>query len=67
MIIHFIKKLKRTDRESINKLMFDIFDRSLSEKQKQDKVKNILYKLSKDGLIKNISSSRKKSIWTLAN
>ncbi len=67
MIIHFIKKLKRTDRESINKLMFGIFDKSLNEKQKQDKVKNMLYKLSKEGLIKNISGSRKKSIWILAN
>lgn len=47
--------------------MFDIFDKSLNEKQKQDKVKNMLYKLSKEGLIKNISGSRKKSIWILAN
>ena len=67
MIIHFIKKLKKTDRESINKLMFGIFDKTLTDKQKQDKVKNLLYKLSKDGKIKNISGSRKKSIWVLSN
>ena len=67
MIIHFIKKLKRTDREGINAIMYDIFDNSLTDKQKQDKVKNLLYKLSKDGKIKNISGSRKKSIWVLTN
>ncbi len=67
MIIHFIKKLKRTDREGINAIMYDIFDNSLTDKQKQDKVKNLLYKLSKEGKIKNISGSRKKSIWVLTN
>ena len=67
MIIHFIKKLKRTDREGINAIMYDIFDNSLTDKQKQDKVKNLLYKLSKERKIKNISSSRKKSIWVLTN
>lgn len=67
MIIHHIQKLKRTDRESINEIMYDVLDKSLTEKQKQDKVKNMLYKLSKEGLIKNISGSRRKSIWVLTN
>ncbi len=67
MIIHYIQKQKRTDREGINEIMYNVFDKSLTEKQKQDKVKNLLYKLSKDGLIKNISGSRRKSIWILTN
>ncbi len=67
MIINYIKKQRRTDREGINEMMFNILDKSLTEKQKQDKVKNLLYKLSKEGLIKNISGSRRKSIWMLTN
>lgn len=67
MIINYIQKQNRTDREGINEMMYNVFDKSLTEKQKQDKVKNLLYKLSKDGLIKNISGSRRKSIWVLTN
>ena len=67
MIIHYIQKQKRTDREGINEMMYSVLDKSLTEKQKQDKVKNLLYKLSKEGLIKNISGSRRKSIWVLTN
>ena len=65
MIIHYIQK--QTDREGINEMMYDVLDKSLTEKQKQDKVKNLLYKLSKEGVIKNISGSRRKSIWVLKN
>ncbi len=67
MIIHYIQKQKRTNREGINEMMYDVLDKSLTEKQKQDKVKNLLYKLSKEGLIKNISDSRRKSIWVFTN
>jgi len=66
-LMYGLQKQKQTDREGINEMMYDILDKSLTEKQKQDKVKNLLYKLSKEGVIKNISGSRRKSIWVLKN
>jgi len=66
IIIHFLKQQKRATRDNINQLLSDLLPTNLIEKQKTDKVKNLIYKLSKDGIIKNISTSRKNPIWTLA-
>jgi len=67
MIIHFLKQKRRADRETINNLLIGVLDNNLTENQKQTKIKNMLYKLSKDGLIKNISTSKKTSIWVINN
>jgi ATP-dependent DNA helicase RecG len=66
IIIHYLKQQKRATRDNINQLLSDLLPTNLVEKQKTDKVKNLIYKLSKDGIIKNISTSRKNPIWTLA-
>ena len=53
---------KRATRDNINQLLSDLLPSNLLEKQKMDKVKNLIYKLSKEGVIRNISSSRKNNL-----
>ena len=65
IIIAYIRKNKRANREDINNLLINILDNKLSDKQKYTKIRNLIAKLSKENVIVNISSSKKNVIWTL--
>ena len=62
IIIQYLKMQKRATRDNINQLLSDLLPSNLLEKQKMDRVKNLIYKLSKEGVIRNISSSRKNNL-----
>lgn len=66
MILEFIKKYGNASRPDIDKLLIDNLSKVLDEKQKRNKIKNLLYEMSKkDKTIKNMGSD-KKSNWVLA-
>lgn len=65
VILSFLKQKRRVGRDDIDSLLFNQLDEKLTQEQKKDKVKNLLYRLSKEQRIKNISGSTKKPIWTL--
>ncbi|HKK74722.1 MAG TPA: ATP-binding protein [Saprospiraceae bacterium] len=63
MVMEYLDKYQKASRADITKLLFDILPGVLSEKQKDNKIRNILYAMSKrEGTIENIGSSRK-PIW----
>lgn len=59
LVINFIKKYKATNRQEIDKLLFNKLSESLSEKQKYSKIKNLLFEMAhKDKSIENAGSNR---------
>lgn len=67
LIIEYLSKYETATRQDINKLLLGKLSDSLSEKQKANKVRNVLSKLhTKDYLIYNVSgSSKQKYLWAL--
>ena len=60
MILEYLKKYKKATREEISTLILDKLPDVLDEKQKQNRIKNILYSMSKtDESIEKMGSSRK--------
>ena len=65
MIIAFIKQYGSASRKDIDDLLLNKLSDALSEQQKLNKIKNLLYAMSrKDKTIKNIGSDRKPA-WVL--
>lgn len=63
MILSFIKKFGSATRKEIDDLLMDKLSETLNEKQKKNKIKNIINEMSrKYKTIKNIASS-KNSEW----
>ncbi|GAB5554187.1 MAG: hypothetical protein Sapg2KO_37780 [Saprospiraceae bacterium] len=63
MVLEYLDKYDKASRADITKLLFDILPAVLDEQQKDNKIRNILYAMSKRaGTIENIGSSRK-PIW----
>lgn len=59
MILEYIDKFGSADRQGIHKLIFEHLPSVLNEKQKNNKIHNVLYALSrKENKIKNIGSNR---------
>lgn len=66
LIVDYIQKFGSASRQDIQDLLFDSLPRVLSDEQKQKKLTNLLYMLSKkEGIIENASSSYKYSSWIL--
>jgi len=65
MIIAFIKKYGSASRKELNGLLMDKLSDALEEKQKMNKIHNLLYEMNnKDRTIRNAGSKRK-SKWIL--
>ena len=66
MIIDYIKKFRSAKRQDIDKLLWNKLSDVLDERQKKNKIRNLLTALStKDKVIKNTGSSKKESNWVL--
>lgn len=66
LIIEFIKKYKKASREDIDKLLLDKLSNVLNDSQKRNKIRNLLYEMSKkDKTIFNQSKSTAKPNWVL--
>ncbi|MCA0380708.1 MAG: putative DNA binding domain-containing protein [Bacteroidetes bacterium] len=59
MILEFIEKYGTASKEDINKLVLDLLPKVLNEEQRANKVRNLVYAMSKrDKTIKNSGTSR---------
>ncbi len=59
MILDYIKKYGSATKSNIERLILDILPAILDDKQKENKVRNLIYALSKkDKLIDNQGTSR---------
>ena len=66
LVIKFIKKYHKANREDIDALIMEKLSNTLSEKQKRTKIRNLLYEMSKkDNSIFNNSKSTNKPEWKL--
>ena len=66
MILAFIKKYGAASRKELDDLLLEKLSDALNEKQKVNKVGNLITSLRIDGIIKN-NGSDKKSSWVLVN
>jgi len=64
LIIKYLREYKQATRKEINELLWNKLPDVLDNKQKENKVKNLLYELSKQWIIKN-ERLGSKSIWKL--
>ena len=66
LIINYIEKFGSAKREDIEALLLDSLPQVLTDTQKRKKITNLLTALSqKEGVIENISTSRRYSSWVL--
>lgn len=65
MIIEYIKKFGKANKKDITKLLMDKLPDVLDQKQKNNKIRNLLYALRKQNLIKPDSENQRKSNWIL--
>lgn len=64
MILEYLEKYERASKEDIDKLILDILPDVLDRERKKNKLRNMMYAMSKrDMSIKNIGTNRK-PIWT---
>ena len=66
MILDYLKKWEKARKADLDGLLFDKLPASLSDKQKKDKVRNLLAALRSAGRIKTDSPNHQKSYWILA-
>lgn len=67
MILGFIKQYKEAARSDIDNLLIDKLSDVLTAEQKRNKIRNLLYEMSKkDGTIFNASSSTANPVWMLS-
>ena len=68
LIIDFIKKYNKASRNDIDNLLIDKISDVLTDVQKRNKIRNLLYEMSKkDGTIFNASPSTANPEWKLSN
>ena len=66
LIIKFIHKYGKASRDEIDNLLLDKLSNILDEQQKRNKIRNLLYEMSKkDRTIQNISKSSDRPTWVL--
>ena len=60
MVLEYLDKYDTATKQDITNLLFDLLPAVLDEKQKNNKIRNLLYAMSKrEFLIENTGSSRK--------
>lgn len=65
MILNYLEKYKKASKQDIDKLILDILPNVLNIDKKKNKLRNLMYSMSKKDLtIKNVGTNRK-PIWTL--
>lgn len=67
MIIDFIKKFGKANKNDVRNLLFDKLSNVLSHEQKENKIRNILYTMKKQGVIDKDSTNQRTSNWILTS
>lgn len=65
LIISYLNEFDKATKDDIRKLLFEKLPAILNEKQKESKIKNLLYSLSRKGVIKSVGKGTKTSYWVL--
>lgn len=65
LILKYLKEFGKASRNDIRKLLIDKLPDVLNEKQKENKIKNILYSMGKKNLIERDGSNSRTSKWQL--
>lgn len=65
LIIEYLKKFESGTREDFRKLLLEKLPDSLDDKQKENKIKNILYAMRKRGMIEKVGNASKYTKWKL--
>ncbi len=65
LVVEYIKKYHKAKRKDINDLLWDKLPASLSDKQKANKIHNILTALKKSEVIDKDTDNQQKSSWIL--
>lgn len=65
LIIEYLKKFESGTREDFRKLLLEKLPDSLDDKQKENKIKNILYAMRKRGTIEKVGNASKYTKWKL--
>jgi ATP-dependent DNA helicase RecG len=66
MVIKYLKTYKKANRNDIDVLLLDKLSDILNDKQKRNKIRNLLYAMSKkEGLIMNSVKTTRHPIWVL--
>ncbi len=66
MIVDFIRKFGKANKNDIRNLLFDKLSNVLSQEQKENKIRNILTSLKTSGTIVRDSNNNQKSNWILS-
>ena len=67
LIIEYLTKFKKASKDDIRQLIKDKLPDVLTEQQKENKIRNLLYSMNKSGLIERDSDNYRQSNWQLAN
>ena len=67
LVVDYLKKFKKASRKDIRGLLFDKLPDVLDEKQKENKIRNLLYDMKRQGIIEKEIAKQRLSAWVLAN
>lgn len=66
LIIEYLKKFGKASKDDVRQLLTSKLPDVLDDKQKENKIRNILYSMGKKGIIERDNNNQKKSKWQLA-
>ena len=67
LIVKYLAQYGRARRKDIQTLLLDKLPSIMADKQKEDKIRNLLTSLRKQGIIRTDSSNQQKSSWILTD
>ena len=66
LVVGYLGKFKKASKDDIRLLLFDKLPDAMGEKQKENKVRNILYSMRVAGLIERDGTNTRTSKWQLS-
>ena len=67
MIVKYLAQYGSARRKDIQALLWDKLPSIMADKQKEDKIRNLLTSLRKQGIIRTDSGNQQKSSWILTD
>lgn len=65
LIVEYLKQYEKAKKSEIRELLWDKLPDVLSDKQKENKIRNLLYSLKQKKIIETDSTNQQKSNWVL--
>ena len=65
LIVEYLKQYDKARKKEIRELLWDKLPDALSEKQKENQIRNLLYSLKQKQIIETDSTNQQKSNWIL--